>query len=413
MNRKLIKLNLFYYYICCNIQQRKNKGKIMAIRYPYTHSEFISGKIENNEIPIAPNPEGTKPVPYKNYPGTHPMGSKITLDGYYTPFYLIWYVWEFLGHLHYITYDFESFIRNIATHENPDGPSKNDFTKYLGSMIKDSNTVYNRHVYAHFQVMWNSCNGDEEKWNTKLAELRKAFNTYIQKRMTDYEERTGDVHSVFGEWKTTLEPIYGDNWCSYLWQCTNFDELGHFISEHNEFFRKNEDAKDMVCKLNLPEEKQHFGKYRNQQLVKIDEHNNIVIWGVVVKHDDNTYVYPATPDVWTTGSFAMIPSVSTRRHNSIFPNGPASWIEQCKSKHIKVKFVVLEGDVTSSNYENYTIMENLQNIIVTKNKGLAMLETSPKRPVCGRNESLSDFSNRYKKWERLATLAVEHCRLVM
>ena len=393
----------------CNIKQRdKQTKKTMAIRYPYDHNEFIRTKIEKKEIPIAPNPEGTKPVPYKNYLGNHYVGTKITLDGYYTPFYLIWYVWEFLGHLHYITYDFNSFITNIASHKIPYGPSKNDFTNYLGSMIKDSNTVYNKHIYIHFQFMWESCNGDEEMWNTKLAELRDAFNTYILKRMTDYQERTGDVHSIFGQWKTILEPIYGENWGSYLWQCTNFDELGHFISEHNEFFRKNEEAKDMVCKLKLPEEKQHFGKCRNQQLVEIDEDNNIVIWGVGVKHNNNTYVYPATPDVWTTGSRAIIPMISTRRHTSIFPNSPTRWMDECKSKDIKVKFVLLEGDVTSSNYENYTIMENPQNIIVTKNKGQTMFMTSPSKPVCGENESLDDFAERYQKWEKLATLAAEY-----
>ena len=377
----------------------------MAIRYRYTHTEFISTKIANQEIPIAPNPEGTKTVPYKNYLGNHYVGRKITQDGYHTPFYLIWYVWEFLGHLHYITYDFESFIRNIAAHENPDGPSKNDFTNYLGSMIKDSNTVYNRHIYAHFQVMWNSCNDDEEMWNTKLAELRDAFNTYIQKRMTDYEADTGNVHPVFGKWKTTLEPIYGENWGSYLWQCTNFDELGHFISEHNTFFRKNEDAKTMVCRLNLPEEKQNFASWSNEPVVKIDKDNNIVMWVVGVTKDNKTYIYPATPDSWTTGSRAIMPMVSMMGHTSIFPNGASSWMDACKSKDIKVKFVVLEGDVTSSNYENYSLMKDTKNIILTNNKGQTVLKTSPVQPVCGEHENLSDFAERYQKWNDLVSLA--------
>ena len=148
--------------------------------------------------------------------------------------------------------------------------------------------------------------------------------------------------------------------------------------------------------------KQHFGKCRNQQLVEIDEDNNIVIWGVGVKHNNNTYVYPATPDSWTTGSRAIMPMVSMKGHTSIFPNNPDSWIDECKSKDIKVTFVVLEGDVTSSNYENYTIMENPQNIIVTKNKGQAMLITSPAKPVCGENESLSDFTDRSLAWAEKA-----------
>jgi hypothetical protein len=379
----------------------------MAIRYRYTHTEFISTKIENKEIPIAPNPEGTKSVPYKNYLGNHPMGIKITQDGYHTPFYLIWYVWEFLGHLHYITYDFEDFIRNIAAHENPEGPSKNDFTNYLSSMIKDSNTVYNRYIYAHFQVMWNSCNGGEEKWNTKLAELREAFNTYIQKRMIDYEANTENVHPVFGKWKNTLEPIYGDAWGSYLWQCTNFDELGHFISEHNTFFRKNEDAKTMVCRLNLPETKQHFASWSNEPLVKINEDNNIVMWVVGVTKDNNTWVYPATPDSWTTGSRAIMPFMSTRGHTSIFPNGASSWVDQCKNKNIKVKFVVLEGDLTSNNYENYSLMKDTKNIILTNNKGQSVLKTSPVQPVCGKNESLSDFAKRFENWNGLVSLAAD------
>ena len=382
-------------------------------RFPYSDSEMLSNKLPNKLVKICPNPEGTQPVRYPNYTGGHPVGHVIRSDGPNTIYWLCWYVWEFLGHLHYISHDFPNFIRHIAENENPEGPSKNDFTNYFVSMLSDSKSVYNAHIYAYFQAMWDCCDGDEEKWNTKLTELRKAFNSYIQKRMTDYHTRTkGQVHSVFGKWKTKLESIYGDQWGSYLWQCTNFDELGQFISEHNTYFKKNEDAKTMVCKLRLSEETQNFATRHNEPLVKIDENNNIVMWVVGVNYDNKTYVYPATPDVWITGRFAMMPSVSARRHTSIFPNDPASWIDECKSKHIQVKFIVLEGEVTSTNYENYTLMENPKNIVVTKNKGQTMMKTYPPRPVGRENESLSDFALRYKKWERLATLAAEHCRLV-
>lgn len=381
-------------------------------RFPFTSSDMLLNQLPNKKVAICPNPDGTKPVSYKNYRGTHPMGSVITTDGKYTTYYLMWYVWEFIGHLWYLSNDFPTFISTIAENENPDGPGKNDFKKYHSAMMNDSTSVYNRHIYAHFQVMWMKCNNDNYMWNTKLNELRENFNTYIQKRMVDYETREENVHPVFGKWKSKLEEIYGDKWGSYLWQCTNFDELGQFISEHNTFFRKNEDAKGMVCRLNLPEEKQNFASWSNEPLVRIDEDNNIVMWAVGVTKDNNTLVYPATPDVWTTGSYSITPSVSTKRHTSIFPNGPASWMDQCKNKHIKVKFVVLEGDMTSTNYENYSLMKDTKNIILAKNKGQVMLKISPPRPKGVEGESLSDFAVRYQKWEKLVTLASEHCRLV-
>ena len=388
----------------------KKKTKMIA-RFPYSDSEMLSNKLVNNMLKICPNPEGTQPVRYPNYKNGHPMGRPIHYDGPNTMYYLCWYVWEFLGHLHYISHDFSSFITNIAENENPEGPGKNDFTNYFVSMLSDSRTVYNTHIYVYFQAMWDSCDGSEEKWNTNLAELRKAFNSYIQKRMTDYQTMTkGKVHSVFGKWKTKLESIYGDQWGSYLWQCTDFDELGQFITEYNTYFKKNEDAKTMVCRLRLPETKQHFATQRNEQLVKIDEDNNIVIWAVGVTHNNKTYVYPATPDSWMTGSRAVMPMVSMMGHTSIFPNDPTSWMDECKSKDIKVKFVVLEGDLTSTNYENYTLMENPQNIVLTKNKSQTMLITSPPRPVCGKNESLNDFADRFlAECERKAA---EQCYLV-
>ena len=372
----------------------KQKTK-MAARFPFTHSDMLKNKLPNKELKICPNPEGTKPVRYPNYKNGHPIGRPITCDGPNTMFYLCWYVWEFLGHLHYISHDFSNFITKIAENENPKGPGKNDFTNYFASMLNDSKTVYNTHIYVYFQAMWDSCDGSEEKWNTELAELRKAFNSYIQKRMTDYETRFEKVHSVFGEWKSKLESIYGDKWGSYLWQCTDFDELGQFITEHSTYFKKNEDAKTMVCKLRLPETKQHFASQRNQQLVNIDENNNIVMWAVGVTYTNKTYIYPATPDSWMTGSRAITPMVSMMGHTSIFPNDPNSWMDECKSKDIKVKFLVLEGDLTSTNYENYTLMENPQNIVLTKNKSQVMLVTSPPRPVCDKDESLADFADRF------------------
>ena len=215
-----------------------------TIRFPFTQSDMLQNQLPNKKVDICSNSEGTKPVPYKNYEGCHSMGSIITTDGKYTTYYLMWYVCEFLGHLYYLSNDFESFMFEIVEKENHEESGKNDFTNYFRAMMNDTKSVYNRHLYAHFQVMWMKCNNNNDMWNLKLAELREHFNAYIQKRMIDYDSQTGKMHPVFGRWKKTLEPIYGDNWGSYLWQCTNFDELGQFITEHNKFFRKNEKAKE-------------------------------------------------------------------------------------------------------------------------------------------------------------------------
>ena len=87
-------------------------------RFPYTHGEMLNDKLQNKKIEICPNPEGTLPVRYYNYRGDHPMGRMIRTDGPNTVFYLNWYVWEFLGHLHYLSYDFTTFISQIAENEN-------------------------------------------------------------------------------------------------------------------------------------------------------------------------------------------------------------------------------------------------------------------------------------------------------
>tara|TARA_B100001063_G_C16777756_1_gene567176 strand:- start:7640 stop:8797 length:1158 start_codon:yes stop_codon:yes gene_type:complete len=375
------------------IRKKQTNRMASTIRFPFTSSVMLQNQVPNKKVAICLNPDGTKPVPYENYEGSHPMGRIVTTDGKYTTYYLMWYVWEFLGHLWYLSNDFESFMLKIVEKENSEREGKNDFATYFGAMMNDTKSVYNRHLYAHFQVMWIKCNNDNDMWNLKLSELREHFNAYIQKRMIDYESQTGEEHPVFVKWKKTLEPIYGENWSSYLWQCTNFDELGQFITEHNKFFRKNENAKEMICKLNLPEEKQNFATCRNEQLVKIDDNNNIVIWGVGVIYNNKTYVCPATPDRWTTGSSSLTPMVSTRGHFSIFPPGASSWLNECKSKDITVKWVVLEGDLTSTNYESYTIIENPKNITLVNNKSQLLMRTMSSRPVCGKNESLCDFAD--------------------
>lgn len=367
---------------------------------------MLQNQLPNKMIAICPNPDGTKPVSYKNYNGTHPMGNAITTDGKYTTYYSMWYVWEFIGHLWYLSNNFPTFISTIAENENPDSPGKNDFTNYFRSMMNDSTSVYNRHIYAHFQVMWMKCNNNNDMWNTKLSELRENFNTYIQKRMVDYETREKNVHPVFGEWKSKLEEIYGDKWGSYLWQCPNFNELGQFITEHNAFFRKNEDAKEMICKLNLPEETCNFAEYKNKRLTRIDDDNNIIIWGVGVTCDEKTYICPATPDMWITGRYAVTPSVSSRRHTSIFPNGASSWMNECKSKGIQVKFVVLKGELDSTNYENFTIDQTSKNIILVDNKShlLRRIRYTPPKLKCREGESLVDFAKRFMTWDNSTAL---------
>ena len=122
----------------------------MSTRFPYDHTDMINSKLLNKELAICPNSEGTKPVPFENYKGNHSFGRMESTERWH----LIWYVWEFIGHLWYISYDFDSFIKIIAENESPEAPGPNDFQNYLVSMVKDSKTVYCQHILAHFNVLW-------------------------------------------------------------------------------------------------------------------------------------------------------------------------------------------------------------------------------------------------------------------
>ena len=135
----------------------------LPTRFPYKHDEMISTKLPNMELTICNNPPGTKPIPYDNYDGEHSFGQLEPKKLWH----LIWYVWEFIGHLWYLSYDFDNFIKTIAQNERSDGPG-NDFKNYFIAMIKDSKSVYNRYILTHFDVMWSQCKGNQEMWNTKL-----------------------------------------------------------------------------------------------------------------------------------------------------------------------------------------------------------------------------------------------------
>ena len=370
-------------------------------RYPYNHSKLVGELMGKNLLKIVPLPRGGNPVPYENFKrGRSNWCKLVTIDGEDTPWWLLWYFMEFIGHLEFIDKDFETFRDVICERENPATTGKRDFTNYLSSLIVDSKSVYNKHLYTHFQVMWHQCSPDREAaWNQKLGDLRKAFNRYIQKRMADYESSEKEPHPVFNKWKNKLIPIYGDNWESFIFQCANFDELGQFITEHNRVYKKNEDAKLLFCRLNLPENRFTIAGHQNQQLAEIDNSSNIRIWGRGVKVDNKTYVYPATPDVWTTGGGGIIPEY--KRHTSIFPHyGISQWLSECKEKGVDVKFLVVEGDITTDTYENDKIMTNPGEIVVCSNKAsLARRITQrPARPVCGKGESLVDFARRMQEW---------------
>lgn len=372
---------------------------MLSTRFPYTHNVMLKQKLPEKLLSICPNPEGTQPVPYKNFKSRHNYGQ---LENVSDKLHLIWYFWEFIGHMSYLSEDFDSFILKVAENERADGPGLNDFNKYFAGMLSDCNTVYNRHILTHFDVMWTKCRENQESWNTKLSELRKAFNTYIQKRMIDYEAMSkGEVHPVFTRWKETLIPIYGEHWGDYLWQCTNFNELGQFIVEHNEYYRKNEDAKLQLCKLNIPERKLNFCGRWNEPVATIDD-NKILIWARAIDCNEKTYVYPATPDMWTTGGRGLIPEY--HHHRSIFPNGATRWLKECKENEIEVKFILIQGDINTDSYENDKTTAGHPTRILCDNKDSTLMtigniKRSLTKPVCGKNESLVDFARRFMQWD--------------
>ena len=379
-------------------------------RFPYTHSELMTEMMGKNLLDIAPLPAGGKPVPYSNFKrGRSNWCKLVTIDGEDTPWWLLWYFMEFIGHLEFIDKDFETFRDVICERENPAATGKRDFTNYLASLITDSKSVYNKHLYIHFQVMWEQCSPDREAaWNQKLGSLREAFNRYILKRMTSYESSKKRPHPVFNNWKNKLLRIYGENWESFIFQCANFDELGQFIIVHNKVYRKNEDAKLLFCRLNLPETLFTIAGHQNQQLAEIDNNSNIRIWARGVKVEGKTYVYPATPDVWTTGSRSIMSDY--KWHTSIFPNSDISqWLSECKKKGVEVKFLVIYGDVRTDNYENDKIMTNPEQIVACSNKNDLVQRITPKpaRPVCGKDESQADFADRMLEWSNRTYLTTE------
>ena len=401
-------------------------SKKIVARFPYSHSKLIGEMMGKSILNIAPNPPGTLPVPYKNFKRGRSDFCRLTIiDGPETPWWLIWYFMEFIGHLEYLDKNFETFRDVICERIDPERPGTKDFTKYLSSIITDSKSVYNKQLYTYFQVMWltskpkyfaqeseKKCDDDveiarirEKTWNRKLTELRKAFNQYIQKRMSDYELKKNKPHYVFNEWKTRLEAIYGDNWGSYLFQCANFDELGQFILEYNQVYKKNESAKLLYCRLKLPESLFTIAGHKNQQLAEIDNNSNIRIWARGIKVEGNTYVYPATPDAWTTGSRSIM--LDYKWHTSIFPNSDISkWLSDCEENGVKVKFLVVEGDMTTDNYENDKIITNTGKVVACSNKNdLAQrIIQKPARPVCGKNESSAEFADRMLEWSNITYL---------
>jgi hypothetical protein len=134
-------------------------------------------------------------------------------------------------------------------------------------------------------------------------------------------------------------------------------------------------------------------------LAEIDNSSNIRIWARGIKVEDKTYVYPATPDVWTTGGGGIIPEY--KRHTSIFPHSDISeWLSECKKNGIEVKFLVVEGDMTTDNYENDKIMTDPGQVVACSNKAslARRIIQKPARPVCRKNESLRDFAVRMQEW---------------
>jgi hypothetical protein len=367
-------------------------------RFPFDHKKMLGTKLPQKELAICPNPSGTNPVPYKNYRSSHHYGQ---IESPTDKIHLIWYMWEFIGHLWYLSYDFDSFIKKIAENERADGPSESDFTNYFTAMITDSNSVYNRHMLTHFDVMWAQCEGNQEIWNAKLSNLRNAFNNYIEGCMSSYKDLS--EHSLYKKWRETLTPIYGDNWTSYLWQCATFDELGRFIIEHNKYFKKTEDAKEMLCHLQIPEQTFNMAGFDKQRVAFIDDSydtpetlHTIRIWVHGYKFNGKTYAYPATPQEWVRGGFGIMANYST--HTSIFPNGASNWLKKCKEKGVIVKLFVMQNNemmVDTGKINFYSNKKEFMNILEFSK---SQRNIKANKPVCGKNESLADFADRMVKW---------------
>jgi len=362
----------------------------LPTRFPYKHGEMISTKLPNMELTICNNPPGTKPIPYDNYDGEHSFGQLEPKKLWY----LIWYVWEFIGHLWYLSYDFDIFIKTIAQNERADGPGKNDFKNYFVAMIKDSKSVYNRHILTHFDVMWSQCEGNQEMWNTKLNELRGAFNNYIKGSMAAY--KVHGKHSTYKRWKNKLSSVYGDNWESYLWQCATFDELGRFIVNYNEYFKKTESAKEMLCHLQIPEETFNMKGYNNQKVAFIDYYANepnsqytIKLWVRGQKCNGQTYAYPATKDEWVRGGYGIIANYTN--HTNIFPNGASKWLKECQEKGVQVSLLVMQQNKYTNNQEEDITVECLNNgVILCNNRKHMQMKIHEDDYISSRNFQLGN-----------------------
>ena len=122
-------------------------------RFPYIHSKLMSEMMGKSLLDIVPPPSGGKPVPYENFKrGRSNWCKLVTIDGEDTPWWLLWYFMEFIGHLEFIDKDFETFRDVICERENPAATGKRDFTNYLSSLITDSKSVYNKHLLSLIHI---------------------------------------------------------------------------------------------------------------------------------------------------------------------------------------------------------------------------------------------------------------------
>ena len=217
---------------------------MFTARYPHNIDNFIP-LISTESVKPVGVPEGTNPVLYSFHEGTM-SGAIYRPRGEDSFAYLMWYLQDFLGHLHFNKTDFETFNNVI----NPGL----EFTSYLVKMIRETKSHYSQSVYIHIDNLWQLCEGNDELWEEKVQELRKQYSVFLLNHILTLEGDGYRNHSYL-PMKYKLQSIYGDEWGKYLWQVATMNTLGMFIIQHDQIIHQYE--QEIIRK--------HVDSYRNEK----------------------------------------------------------------------------------------------------------------------------------------------------
>lgn len=137
------------------------------------------------------------------------------------------------------------YIMEFRGHRNQSLNDPSYFSKEMLNTLQNCGGPWDVRILAYFHWLWIS---DGKSYKLKLEAMRKAANDFYREEFLilsqDMEKKRGFSQIIPNFRKDRLQilmSVYGDDFADYIWRILSIDDIGTFLDDYVETYKKHEE----------------------------------------------------------------------------------------------------------------------------------------------------------------------------